>query len=230
MSTQAEFDPAVVALVNRCVAILDLLTISTSHEMLCKNLVHSPIFDGSILSAHLYSIQSNLVTKHEVGYGPLPGRDGREIRIGEDTFDLDLLETTSPQAVRGTQYDIVSVPLLRGPVPVAVLLLATVTGRRQGTVEIGLVKILQRAGSLFYSLMPKSELGLERRIAVDGASQLSPRHFEILQLMKQGLTNREIGLTLSLSESTIRQENIKIFRYLNVNTRQEAVSEASKNQ
>ena len=76
--------------------------------------------------------------------------------------------------------------------------------------------------------MPKNEPVSARQNPGEPASQLSPRHFEILKFMKQGLTNREIGLKLSLSESTIRQENIKIFRFLNVGNRQEAVTAASE--
>lgn len=52
---------------------------------------------------------------------------------------------------------------------------------------------------------------------------LSIRDIEILQLMAEGLTNREIGQKLYLSENTIKTYVLDIFRHLEVKNRIEAV-------
>lgn len=52
---------------------------------------------------------------------------------------------------------------------------------------------------------------------------LSLRDIEILQLMAEGLTNREIGQKLYLSENTIKTYVLDIFRHLEVKNRIEAV-------
>lgn len=57
-------------------------------------------------------------------------------------------------------------------------------------------------------------------------SRLSERQLSILQRMSAGLTNYQIGHLINVSESTVKQECIRIFRFLNVRTRKEAVDQA----
>lgn len=55
---------------------------------------------------------------------------------------------------------------------------------------------------------------------------LSPRQMQVLQLLAQEKTNRSIALDLGYSESTIRQETLRLYRALNVNSRSDAVTAA----
>jgi len=55
---------------------------------------------------------------------------------------------------------------------------------------------------------------------------LSPRELEVLQLIAQGLSNREISERLYLALSSIKGHNQKIFNKLQVQRRTEAVSRA----
>ena len=55
---------------------------------------------------------------------------------------------------------------------------------------------------------------------------LSPRQLQVLHLLAQEKTNRSIALDLGYSESTIRQETLRLYRALNVNSRSDAVSVA----
>jgi DNA-binding CsgD family transcriptional regulator len=59
--------------------------------------------------------------------------------------------------------------------------------------------------------------GISRRI-------LSRRQNNILNLMREKLTNREIGDELGYSESTIRQETMRIYEILSVDNRREAAA------
>ena len=63
------------------------------------------------------------------------------------------------------------------------------------------------------------------RSLVSVASSLSERQLLILQKIAAGLTNYQIGHQINVSESTVKQECIKIFRFLNVSTRRQAVAE-----
>jgi DNA-binding CsgD family transcriptional regulator len=60
-------------------------------------------------------------------------------------------------------------------------------------------------------------------------SALTSRQLEILQQMAAGKTNIEIGRSLNLSESTIKQESVKIFRTLSVSNRAQASDFAQRN-
>jgi DNA-binding CsgD family transcriptional regulator len=55
-------------------------------------------------------------------------------------------------------------------------------------------------------------------------SAITPRQLRVLDEMAIGKTNGQIARSLNLSESTIKQESVRIFRILGVNTRQRAVS------
>jgi LuxR family maltose regulon positive regulatory protein len=55
---------------------------------------------------------------------------------------------------------------------------------------------------------------------------LTPREIEVLQLVAEGLSNREIARRLSISLSTVKRHNANIYGKLSVNNRTQAVSRA----
>ena len=55
---------------------------------------------------------------------------------------------------------------------------------------------------------------------------LSERELEVLRLVAQGLSNREIGERLFLALNTVKGHNQKIFNKLQVQSRTEAVARA----
>jgi DNA-binding CsgD family transcriptional regulator len=55
---------------------------------------------------------------------------------------------------------------------------------------------------------------------------LSPRQMRILDLMAQSFTNPQIAKELGFSESTVRQETMRIYQILQVSGRKEAIKEA----
>lgn len=57
-------------------------------------------------------------------------------------------------------------------------------------------------------------------------SELSPRQSAILELMREGATYRRIGSQLGFSESTVKQEAMRIFDVLGVRDRASAVAQA----
>ena len=59
-------------------------------------------------------------------------------------------------------------------------------------------------------------------------SRLSPRELEVVRLIAAGMTNKEIGAQLFLSETTVKREVSHIFDKLEAKDRAEAVAEAYK--
>lgn len=57
---------------------------------------------------------------------------------------------------------------------------------------------------------------------------LSPRQMRILDLMAQSYTNPQIAKELGFSESTVRQETMRIYQILQVSGRKEAINEAQR--
>jgi DNA-binding NarL/FixJ family response regulator len=56
-----------------------------------------------------------------------------------------------------------------------------------------------------------------------GDSLLSPREEQVLHLLADGLSNRELAKTLKLSEHTVKNHLFRIFDKLGVSNRMEAV-------
>jgi LuxR family maltose regulon positive regulatory protein len=61
-----------------------------------------------------------------------------------------------------------------------------------------------------------------------GPSALTPREREVLQLVGQGLTNREIGRTLYITEGTVKLHVRRVCKKLEVRTRTEAALRAAE--
>jgi DNA-binding NarL/FixJ family response regulator len=66
---------------------------------------------------------------------------------------------------------------------------------------------------------------LAKRVSGDA---LSKRELEVLKLMAQGKSNKEIGSALFVSEGTVKSHGKAIFAKLNVVSRTEAVAEATR--
>ena len=61
---------------------------------------------------------------------------------------------------------------------------------------------------------------------ISAATLLTQREMEILQLMQDGLTNKEIALSLVISVNTVKRHASNIYEKLKVNSRQEAIFRA----
>jgi ATP/maltotriose-dependent transcriptional regulator MalT len=70
--------------------------------------------------------------------------------------------------------------------------------------------------------------GLVRRLAPElGPAALTARELEVLKLIRQGRSNREIATSLWISESTAKVHVRNVFRKLGVRTRAEAAAAAT---
>jgi DNA-binding NarL/FixJ family response regulator len=53
--------------------------------------------------------------------------------------------------------------------------------------------------------------------------ELTPKQFQVLQLLQNGLLNKQIAFNLNITEATVKAHISALFRKLNVNTRTQAV-------
>lgn len=75
-------------------------------------------------------------------------------------------------------------------------------------------------------LVEKRQSGAAATAAVEPAGALSRRETEVLQLLAEGLSNRDIGLRLSLAEPTVKMHVKSVCRKLGVSNRTQAVIQA----
>jgi PAS domain S-box-containing protein len=69
---------------------------------------------------------------------------------------------------------------------------------------------------------------VQRAYRCKSGETLSNREIEVLKLMAQGKSNKEIGAALFISEGTVKSHGKAIFAKMNVASRTEAVAEATR--
>lgn len=92
-----------------------------------------------------------------------------------------------------------------------------------------LQKVINKVAEGSTYVSPEMAMGLIKSL-VDVKTQpvkkqLTPREIQILQLMAEGKTNKEIAHALNLSEQTVKTHAKKIFRKMEVADRAQAVAE-----
>ncbi|MCC6904460.1 MAG: response regulator transcription factor, partial [Anaerolineae bacterium] len=75
-------------------------------------------------------------------------------------------------------------------------------------------------------LAPVVATRLMNRMTSPASDQLSSREIEVLELVAQGNTNREIGSHLKISEATVKTHLVHIYEKLQVPDRAAAVTKA----
>ena len=204
---------------------LEFLGTCSSVEEACQRIVHDRRFSLYFKAAYVFSHVSERNPELVVGYGPklqFPWADQSSRESGQ-IAEL----ATEPRYLTSQGLHFLHVPLLLGSVPIAHAILQVNPEAGQVPIRMEALQIAQRAGGFFLKSVPLVRPSLaSSQAGLPIGFTLSQRHHDILSLMSEGLSNRQIGYRLSVSESTIRQENIKIFKFLGVKTRSEAVAKA----
>jgi len=207
----------------------DLAISSDSYEQLCQRIVHEEITQGLISGAHLYSVDSNLDMELQISHGKTTDQVQPVVSAWGDSPLSKCIVGKRMQFEAGKAESHLALPLAKASVPVGALLL--VMGPEMGTPPISdpVAQLLSQLGAFFVEVRPR--YSIQTRANGNGhhtPQQLTTRQIQIVQLIGASLTNGQIGKELSLSESTIRQETIKIYKSMGVSGRGEAVAAAKK--
>ena len=206
--------------------ISELCATSDSASDLCRKLVHSPRIGQEALGASMYLITQsgdldligNYGNHHEIGDQTSIWSD-HAIAVAGRTQEPQFAEVPGPN---GKTFALGAVPVLKGAEPIGVAVILRATPEHMLTNKFGksALKVLGNTYGIWMdSLGLKPSTG---SITAASANDLTDRQLEILRQMAQGKTNAQIAAELILSESSIRQETVRIYRTLGVGTRAEA--------
>ena len=207
---------------------LEVVLESDNIQDLCKRVVHSenPAFE--IRGAHIFVLDSQLKLGRLASYGhAFDEKESLSLwdtsAIGESLRSKIWMFGDGLPETGGFPY--FSFPFLAhsGPVGVCIVIIKEKPTEFEFTDENFLA--LSRLGAFYL----QSRLANMRSIQGSKDSSvedLTPRQIKILNFMSKGMTNAEIATQVLLSESTVRQETIKIYRALGVGNRQESVIQA----
>ena len=215
--------------IEQTVRMIGLLASSASGNELCRRLATDELFGNGTMGVQIYAL-TNAGRWQQLGsYGKDPF-EGQSISQFDDNLLTETARTRELAIGFATfddkEADVTACVSLRNDVPVGAIVRTSTKGSYIFQPINGTLRAIQDAGGLFLD-----SIGYKTVANGQDAKQASPedmteRQHAILIEMAQGKTNLVIANEMILSESTIKQESVKIFRALGVGTRQQAVLKA----
>jgi DNA-binding CsgD family transcriptional regulator len=194
----------------------------------CRRLTHDPDLGKGMLGTQLYAL-SNRGTLHLVGsYGLEAFDPNASLSLFENHPISEAINQRTVwfgnREVQGRTLTNWVLPLIKGDVPVGAATSLTDPKENIRPFSEQAVIAAGNAGAIYLESLGLKNLFRESPQTEEG--QLTDRQYEILVGMARGETNAQIAQQLILSESSIKQESVKIFRILGVGSRQQAVAKA----
>jgi DNA-binding NarL/FixJ family response regulator len=128
--------------------------------------------------------------------------------------------------IDGKKHSILAVPFIANGVPRGLVALVIDDANFEVEFPKELAELISKLGAFYLDTLDFGNMTNGNALAVVGPEDLTTRQLTVLSHIESGLVNLEIAKVLMLSESTIRQETVKIYRALGVGNRQEAVRKA----
>lgn len=208
-------------------SVLDAMLKSENASEFCRSLVHSDFTGDTTQGCQLFLLDNKSRLSTVAGYGLAP-EDLEQAGDELSAWDNNPVST----CVREKQHifetaklgkkSLVCVPLMRDHLPVGVLCLVLDSNAKSLPFAEALIPILSKLGAFILATMA-TQKGRSGNFDPSATGEdLTSRQIQILELMAEGLVNVEIAGQLMLSESTIRQETVRIYRALGVPNRAEA--------
>ena len=212
----------------------------------CRNLVHVVLRDSSALSCFIFRVDDDSTIRWLGQYG-FPGEKAalevksvwragpltEAIKTGRPVL-IDSRGLAAHDYPKGFEYvgeGLIALPFDSNGALLGALCLIFEKPLGEVRLANGDLELIQ----LFAEQMAVNELTRAGSFGTllfrenDGKrSIISERQISILDQMAIGKTNFQIGRDLNLSESSIKQESVRIFKFLGARTRQEAVKVAKE--
>jgi len=196
-------------------------------EDVCRSIVQSDEFRGKLYGTQIHSLtnRGTLVSAASFGMEGVPAHEKLtlfdEHPIAEAPRERTVTVVPHPDS---NDFDLWTMPILKDELTAGTLCSVSKKGSEIEAFSQNEMTAIGNMAYLFLSASGVPEIVKDREVAATG--QLTDRQFEILLYMSKGKTNQEIADILILSESSIKQESVKIFRALGVANRQDAVKRA----
>lgn len=208
---------------------LDTLLSSQGPTDLCRRIVHAGFAAGLARGCGLFLLDHKSSLKPIASYGigfnePLAVSAWDDSPLSEAVRVQKVV--SAPVLFDGKEHSILAIPLIAGGVPrgLAALVVDSTDYRPEMSEE--LFEIVSRLGAFYLQTLDFGSIGSGSAFVQVNPEDLTSRQIAILGHIESGLVNLEIAKILMLSESTIRQETVRIYRALGVANRQEAAKKA----
>jgi DNA-binding CsgD family transcriptional regulator len=211
---------------------IDLLSKSTNAQDLCRRVAHADFMDGFCHGVSVYLLNQRSILVEVASYGRNYDFGREEISAWDETVISKAIRSRKIASEVVGDSTIFALPIQHADVTTGVFLFLLSQKLPTPIFSDEVIAMLSSLGGLFMenkglSLKPGS--GVSTRNSDDesiAVQELTSRQIEVIKLMAGGLTNAEIAKIVLLSESTVRQETIRIFRILKCHSRGEAIVKA----
>lgn len=207
---------------------LDVQVSSTSLQDFCKRLVHSDFSRGLVSGSAIYYLNDESQLVMCANYGPAASSLEHEISLWGNSVVAGAVKDMKFTVAMLGEGEAIVLPLVFSGMPNGVLVM-NIT-ERNGLVEFAesIASILSRMVGHFvqmHGIGPSASTTRRGSSVQADISEITSRQITILELMAEGLTNAEIAQQVLMSESTVRQETVRIYRMMNVHSRAEAIAQ-----
>lgn len=209
--------------------VLDSILSSTSPTDLCRQVVHSNFVPESTRGCELFYLDSKSILRSVASYG-LGAGQSKDLSAWEDSLLSEAIRekrpVTGPIFADGIELSVIAIPFVANGVPVG--LASVVVGEKDYKINVAdeMANLFLKLGALYLESLDFGNMSNGTGTISVNPEDLTTRQMSILGHIENGLVNIEIAKILMLSESTIRQETVRIYRALGVGNRKEAVKKA----
>jgi len=209
-----------------------ILSESANAQDLCRRATHNEFFKGMCRGIAIYLLDQKSSLVQVAGYGDIPDDSQAQISAWDDNFLASSVRSRSVSYETLEHSTRACLPIELNGVITDVMLFAFSGDYERAYPDKGDAALLSNLAGLFMdtkgvAFAPKAGTPVASPVSDEiSVQELTTRQVTILQYVADGLTNAEISKHVLLSESTVRQETIRIFRILKCHTRSEAIVKA----
>ena len=215
--------------INALSQALDAVLASSGPTDLCRQIVHAGFAGGLVRGCGLFFLDNKSVIKPIASYGQSISVDSGLSAWDDSTLSEAVREKgvrTGKVNLDDQQFSLLAVPFIANGVPRGLVALVIDDPAFSVDFPEELSILISKLGAFYLDTLDFGNASNGNALVAIGPEDLTTRQLNILTHIETGLVNLEIAKILMLSESTIRQETVKIYRALGVGNRQEAVKKA----
>jgi len=212
---------------------IELLGSSISAQDLCRRIAHAEFMNGYCYGVAVFLLNQRSVLVEVANYGK-PFDFGLEtITMWDDTVLSQAIRSNKVVWLAVDAATVAALPIQHNGVVTGVFEFHLAKDLPKFEFSEEIISMMSNLGGMYMEsnglsfVSPTGAKGAGSEVvAVD---ELTTRQVHIIGLIAEGLTNAEIARKVLLSESTVRQETIRIFRILKCHNRSEAIVKARAN-
>jgi len=209
--------------------VLESILSSTGPADLCRQIVHSSFVPESTRGCELFYLDSKSVLRPIASYG-LGSVQNKDLSAWDDSpLSKAIREkhlVTGPVVADGMDLSVIALPFVSNGVPIGLVSIVLEEKGYKIAISEEMADLFLKLGAFYIESLDFGNMSNGTGSIAVNPEDLTTRQMTILGHIQNGLVNLEIAKILMLSESTIRQETVRIYRALGSGNRQEAVKKA----